>query len=418
MAASAAGPGLRLWLVRRLRRGKEIAGRLHERRGIEPVAGVRPAGRLMWMHAASVGESNAVLPVLEHLARGGLKVVLTTGTEGSARLLARRLPELGLTGTVVHRMAPLDVPRWIERFLANWRPDAAVFVESELWPNMLAALSRRATPVALINARLSEGSARGWSRAPGLAAEMFGSFSVLWARSAEDGNRIERLGGRVDAIGDLKAAAASPPCDEDELDRVLSALQDRPRWLAASTHPGEEEIVAAAHALLLPAWPDLLTIVAPRHPGRGEAIASGFDGAPRRVLGETPAQTDPFWVCDTLGDMGLLYRLVPAVFVGRSLDASAAGGQNPLEAARLGRVVATGPWTENFTEAVRALSAASALTVVADAAELAAWVDRCLSDPEAAASAGARGRAVASVASDLVERTADMLAALAGAASL
>ena len=413
-----AGPALRLWLLHRLRQGKEVEGRLHERRGVEPARNARPPGPLLWMHAASVGESNAVLPVLERLiGEHGVRILLTTGTVGSATLLARRLPELGLAAAVIHRMAPLDVPGWIEQFLRTWRPDAAVFVEGELWPNMLAILRRRATPTALINARLSERSARRWARMPGLIGEMLGSFAVIWARSDEDAARVERLGGRIDAVGDLKAAAVSPAVEWGELEGLLAAIRHRPRWLAASTHPGEEEIVAAAHAILLPSWPALLTVIAPRHPGRGEAIASALGGAPRRALGKIPSEADRFWVCDTLGDMGLLYRLVPAVFVGRSLDPSASGGQNPFEAARLGRAVATGPWTENFNQPVQALRSASALTVVTDALELAEWINFCLAQPAAATAAGERARAVASVETDLVERTARMIAALVGARS-
>ena len=416
IAATLAGPPMRLWLLHRLRRGKEIPSRMCERRGIECEPGARPPGKLLWMHAASVGESNAVLPVLQQIARNGcLHILLTTGTEGSANLLARRLPELGLTAAVTHRMAPLDVPSWIERFLRVWQPDAAVFVESELWPNMLAALRRRGTPTGLINARLSERSARSWSRAPRFFAEILGGFATIRARSDEDAARIAALGGRIDAVGDLKAAAGAAPFDHDELDAVLATVGHRPRWLAASTHPGEEEIVAAAHAVLEPTHPGLLTIIAPRHPQRGEAVAALLGSAPRRALGDTPSGTDRFWVCDTLGDMELLYRLVPAVFIGRSLSEVAVGGQNPLEAARLGRAIATGPRTENFKEIVAALRAATALTVVVDAPELAAWVGSCLDDPAAAAAVGARAQALTSVGTDLIEDTTRVLLALAGA---
>ncbi len=412
-AAALSEPALRLMLIRRRRAGKEIAGRLHERRGIERES--RPPGRLLWVHAASVGETNAVLPVLGLLASAGtLSILLTTATASAARLLERRLPALGLSGSVRHRMAPLDVPRWIECFLDAWRPDAAVFVESELWPNVLAALRRRGTQAALINARLSEPSARAWRRVPGLAAEMLGAFGTVWARSEEDARRLARLGRPVDAIGDLKAAVAPPDADAAELQRLAARLDGRPRWLAASTHPGEEEIVAAADALLRAAHPGLLTIVAPRHPERGAAIAALLGAAPRRSSGEGPTEAD-FWIADTLGEMGLLYRLAPIVLIGRSLGRTASGGQNPLEAARLGCALAIGPHHGNFAASVATLRRADALAIVADAGQIAAWVARLIDDPDEAGGAGARAEAASIRADGLLERTASMLAALAEA---
>ena len=401
-------PAVRLLLDRRRRAGKEIPERIAERRGF---GGARPPGRLLWVHAASVGESNAVLPVLSLLARQREppSVLLTTGTASSARLLQHRLPELGLAGLVRHRMVPLDVPRWVERFLHTWRPDAAAFVESELWPNMLAALRQRRVPAALINARLSDRSARRWSHLPGLASEMLGGFVTIWARSEADARHLARLGRPADAIGDLKGAAAAPGCDPNELAALQAELGDRPLWLAASTHPGEEELVAEAHALLCRQHDRLLTIVAPRHPERGAAIAHVLGGAPKRSVGQPPPKEAGFWVCDTLGELGLLYRLAPVVLLGRSFADTAAGGQNPIEPARLGCAIITGPLTGNFAAAFASLHAADALTVVHDAPSLAAAVGRLLHDP---AGAGERARQIASLPSDLLERTARMLAGL------
>jgi 3-deoxy-D-manno-octulosonic-acid transferase len=412
LAATLAEPGIRLLLARRLRAGKEIATRLDERRGIEREP--RPKGRLLWIHAASVGEVNAVLPVIA-LMNGrhhGISILLTTATASSARLLAWRLPELGLQDLVRHRMMTLDVPRWIARFLDQWRPDAAVFVESELWPNTIGALRRRHIPAALINARMSDRSERGWRRLPVFAREILSSFETIWARSPEDAARLARLGRPVDAIGDLKDAADAPACDESERARLEALLGGRLRWLAASTHPGEDEVVAAAHERLSIRHPGLLTIVAPRHPERGEVAARILGAAPRRSRGEPPPAGTGAWVCDTIGEMGLLYRLAPCVFIGRSLHSGAAGGQNPLEAARLGCVLATGPHTANFNEAVARLRKAGALTIVADAEELADWVDRQLVDPRAARAAGEAARSASTNGSDLQQRTASMLASL------
>lgn len=409
-AATLAAPALRVMLRRRAARGKEVAARLPERRGID--ATPRPPGRLLWLHAASVGEAVSVLPVLSALAEHAAAphVLLTTGTVTSAALLARRLPELGL-GRVLHRFAPLDVPAWAARFLDHWRPDAAAFVESELWPNQLAALRARGVPLMLLNARISDRSLRGWLRAPRFAREVLGAFDRVQARSEEDAARLRRLGARrVEAPGDLKFAAESLPADEAELARLRALVGARPLWLAASTHPGEEEAAAAVHRLLAPAHPGLLTIIAPRHPERGASIAAEL-GAPRRGAGQPPPPGG-LWVADTLGELGLLYRLCGIAFIGNSLTGR--GGQNPLEPARLGCAVAVGPHTANFNDAVAALEAAGALQRVADAPALAAWVGTLLADPARRAPMAEAGRQVATANADLPVRTAQGLLELMG----
>lgn len=408
-AATVAAPGLRLMLRRRAARGKEVVARLPERRGIE--AAPRPPGRLLWLHAASVGETVSVLPVLGALAARApdLQVVFTTGTVTAAALLRRRLPELGLR-RVLHRFVPLDVPAWAARFLDHWRPDAAAFVESELWPNLVAACRARGVPMMLVNARLSPRSFASWRRAPGLARRVLGAFGRVWAVSEADAQRLRALGGRgVEVPGDLKFAAPPLPVDEAELARLRAALAGRPAWLAASTHPGEEAAAAAVHRALAPAHPGLLTVVAPRHPERGAEVAAVLGGAPRRGTGQGPGQGGA-WVADTVGELGLLYRLAPVVFVGKSLVGG--GGQNPLEPARLGCAVACGPHMENFAAAAAVLEGAGALHRVRDASELAAWVDAMLRDPAARAATGEAARAASGRYADLPDRTAQALLGL------
>jgi 3-deoxy-D-manno-octulosonic-acid transferase len=411
-AATVAAPVLRVMLRRRLRRGKELAGRLAERRGID--ATPRPAGRLLWLHAASVGETVSVLPVLAALSARApeLTVLLTTGTVTSARLLARRL-EAGLEERVLHRFVPLDVPAWVARFLDHWRPDAAAFVESELWPNLLFASRRRGIPMLLLNARMSARSLAGWRQVPGLARAVLGCFTHVQARSPADAARLEALGAAsVSAPGDLKFAAPKLPANPAELERLRAMLAGRPVWLAASTHPGEEALVFAAHRALAPAHPGLLTILVPRHPERGAAIAAAAGDIPlhRRSLGAAPPDQG-VWLADTLGELGLWCRLAGIVFVGRSLLAPG-GGQNPLEPARLGCAVAVGPHIGNFLDAAQVLEAAGALTRVADAPALTAWVAALLADPARRAAAGAAGIAAAARWADLPERTAQALLAL------
>ncbi len=391
-ATTLAAPAIGVMLRGRARRGKEVPARLAERRGID--AAPRPEGPLLWLHAASVGESMSVLPVLASLARRApdATVLLTTGTVTAAELLARRLPELGLAERVLHRFAPLDVPRWAARFLDHWRPDAAAFVESELWPNLLAACRRRGVPTMLVNARMSPRSFGHWRRAGGMARQVLGCLDVVQAQSAADARRLEALGaGRVTMPGNLKFAAPALPADEAELVRLRAMLTGRPLWLAASTHKGEEALAIAAHRQLASAHPGLLTIVVPRHPERGAAVAAQAADiqAARRSLGGAPPEQG-LWVADTLGELGLWYRLCGIVLVGRSLIAPG-GGQNPLEPARLGCAVAVGPFMGNFADAVRALEQAGALARVADAAAIARFVSGLLADPFRRAVLGAAG---------------------------
>ena len=412
-----AAPALRLWLARRARRGKEIPARLDERRGIDPTP--RPPGTLVWLHAASVGETISILPVLSALVAraAGVEILLTTGTVTAARLLAERLPALGLHNHVRHRFLPLDIPIWVARFLDHWKPDVAGFVESELWPNMLAGCRRRRIPLVLINARLSARSFVRWRQVPWFVAPMLDAVHAVQAQSEVDANRFRALGvARVTAPGNLKFSAPELPVDAAELARLRGLLADRPAWVAASTHPGEDEQIFAVHQSLMGQFPDLLTILAPRHPERGAAIAaaarkSGLS-VTCRSTGAAPPPSAGVWIADTLGELGLLYRLAPVAFVGRSLIAPG-GGQNPLEPARLGCAVAIGPHAGNFADIVAALEAAGALARVADIAALTAWVGDMLATPDRRAAMGAAGQAACARHENLPAQVAESLFQLA-----
>ncbi len=400
-AATIGAPALRIMLRFRQSRGKELPGRLAERRGID--ATPRPPGRLIWLHAASVGETMSILPVLPLLMDAVATILLTTGTVTAARLLAQRL-DPGLAARVVHRFVPLDVPAWVGRFLDHWRPDIAGFVESELWPNLLAACRRRAIPTALINARLSERSFARWQRVPRLAAQLLGGFASVQPRSKADAARLRALGcRRLAEPGDLKLAAAALPADEAELARLRALLRQRPVWLAASTHPGEEALILEVHRLLMRAHPGLLTIIAPRHPERGTSIkADGY-----RSRGDGPP-VEGVWVADTLGELGLLYRLSGLAFIGRSL-LPPGGGQNPLEPARLGCAIAVGPYTSNFADHVAMLRDAGGLVMVQDVPQLALWADELLRDLPRRRAAGQAALGAVERHSDLPHRTAHAL---------
>jgi 3-deoxy-D-manno-octulosonic-acid transferase len=412
-AATAAAPLLRPYLRRRAARGKEIAARLPERRG---EGARRPPGRLLWLHAASVGETLSLLPLLEALAERApdLFVLVTTGTVTSAALLDQRLPP-ALASRVEHRFAPLDVPRWVDRFLSGWRPDAGALVESELWPNLVRAARRRGVPLALVNARLSERSARRWRRwAPGLARELLSAVSPVLAQTPADAARLGALGAPLAlCLGNLKDAAAPLPADPAELARLRAAVAGRPVFLAASTHLGEEAIVLDAHRRLAASrFPDLLTIIAPRHPHRGPAVASQATGlaVARRGAGEAPGPGTAVYVADTMGELGLFYRLAGVCLVGGSLVPH--GGQNPLEPARLGCPVLLGPHTANFAEAVaRLLAAGGALRVEGNdpAAALADLAGSVLSNSDRARAMAEAAAATVAAAEGLPGRIADAL---------
>jgi 3-deoxy-D-manno-octulosonic-acid transferase len=404
-AATIAAPALRFMLSRRAAAGREIPARIQERYGIDTTP--RPAGKLLWLHAASVGEAVSVLPVLTALP-DTVTTLFTTGTVTSARLLAQRLPELGLQSSVLHRFVPLDVPSWAARFLDHWRPDAAAFLESELWPNLLAACRTRNIPTVLLNARMSVRSATNWCNLPGFARELLTGFTWIEAQSEPDGQRLRSLGAAdVTAPGNLKFAA--PPLDADatELARLQPLLAAHPRWLAASTHPGDEELVASIHARLAQTHPGLITALVPRHPERGAAIKAAIGGS-LRSTGADPAPG--IWIADTLGELGLWYRLFPTVFMAKSFPPG--GGQNPLEPARLACAIATGPATQNFAQPVTTLREAGGLTEVADADALTNWLDAMLRSPTAQAAAGTAAQAAANDHAELPARTAARLAAL------
>ena len=395
-AGRVATPWLRGHLGRRARRGKEERGRRPERFG--RASAPRPGGPLVWVHAASVGETHAVLALAEHLVERGVGVVFTTGTVTSAAIVAERL-----AGRVTHQYAPLDIGPGVRRFLDHWSPDLVVIAESEIWPVTLLALSDRRVPCVLVNARMSEASHRRWKRLGarfGVAEALFARFAHVAARGAEDAGRFEELGATpVTVTGDLKTETLPPRVAPALKNRYRAMLGDRPAWVAVSTHPGEEEAAARVHLALRRHQPDLLTIVVPRHPERGEGVARklasmGLSVA-RRSLDEEVAGATDVLVGDTIGEMGLYLRLARIAFVGRSMGGlgAATGGQNPLEPAMLGLPVLHGPNVDNFRDAYAALDAGGGATAVADEAALTAAVRAALADPEAAIEAGRKAEA-------------------------
>ncbi|NKB43422.1 MAG: 3-deoxy-D-manno-octulosonic acid transferase [Alphaproteobacteria bacterium] len=338
---------LRVMLRVRAWQGKEEPLRLAERRGI--TASSRPQGKLVWCHAASVGEAIALLPVASHLLKNpSMNVLITTGTVTSARVLAERLPD-----RTIHQFAPWDRNAWVTRFLDLWQPDLALRMESELWPNTLLALRRRGIPSAIVNGRLSEETARGWLRFPATARRVMACLDLVLAQSDEYAARFQALGSkRIEVAGNIKLAAEPLPVDSKSEANLLQMIGSRPVWLAASTHPGEEDIAFASHKHLSDKTPNILTVIAPRHPDRGAEIADsaaeqGLSVA-RRSTDEPIDHSTSIYVADTLGELGTLFSIAPIVFMGKSLVVR--GGQNPIEPCHFDCAILFGPHMENFQD--------------------------------------------------------------------
>ncbi len=403
----AARPAAGLILRLRERRGKEDPDRKSERLGIPGLA--RPSGHVVWVHAASVGEANSVLPLVAALAerRPGITVLLTTGTVTSARSVARQLP----AGTI-HQYVPLDAPQLVARFLSHWQPSLAVFTEQEIWPNLIMETRARGIPLALVNARMSENSFARWQKRPALAKALFSSFSIVLAQSEAFAGRFAALGAEAArTAGNLKIDAPAPPVNSVEMAKLEAALGGRPRFVAASTHPGEEIIIAAAHRLLAARTPGFVTIIAPRHPERGPGLADtlksqGFAVA-LRSQGEWPSTGTDIYIADTIGELGTFYAATPVAFIGGSLIAR--GGQNPIEAVRHNAAVLTGPHWTNFVEAYEALLARGGAAEVQSAEDIAARVAGLLADAAALETMRLEAQAALAELGGALERTLQAL---------
>ena len=372
-----AAPLLPFWLRARAAKGKEDMSRLNERFGDASLP--RPEGPLLWVHAASVGQSQTVLPLLERMLAMSpdLTILITTGTVTSATLLARKpVPRL------LHQYVPLDTPAVVARFLAHWQPDLAFWMESEFWPNLLLQ-TQAYCPVILLNGRISVRSARNWQRFPSASRAMMQAFSLILASSEDDAARLRQIGGeRVITTGNMKFSSPALGYDAAALEQMRLETAGRIVWLAASTHPGEERQIAEVHQALAARHPGLLTILVPRHPMRGTSIANELDEmglrVARRSLQEPIAAATHIYLADTMGELGLFYRLSPLAFIGGSLVPH--GGQNPFEAARLGACVLYGPHMHNFVDFCTVLEHAEAVERVDSAASLATAVDALLRD--------------------------------------
>ena len=374
-------PFLILWLHYRVRQGKEDVARLSERFGKVTMNPVK--GKLVWLHAASVGEANSIRPLIERLCETHpeLQLVVTTGTVSSAKLMMKRLPE-----RAVHLYAPVDSLLAVRRFLRRVKPDMAIWVESEFWLNLLRQTHAKKIPMVLINARMSQRSYDRWKKTAAFLRYLLDVFEAIYAGSALDLQRLHALEvPRVEHVGNLKYDAKPLPYDAKDMSALMEKIGDRRIFLASSTHPGEEEIIADAHRLIRETYPELLTIIVPRHPHRGDAICDMLRGKKLTVAQRSKQQIlipeSDVYVADTLGELGMFYRLTGVVFMGGTLVER--GGHNPIEPAQLDCAVIAGPHMQNFAVICREMQAADALKRVTDAQTLATAVEHFLRDHDA-----------------------------------
>ncbi|MBC93160.1 MAG: 3-deoxy-D-manno-octulosonic acid transferase [Rhodospirillaceae bacterium] len=380
LITSAGLPIIELLLRWRIIMGKEEAVRIEERRGVASL--YRPRGPLIWIHAASLGEAQSVLIFIERLIheRPSLNILVTTGTVTSASLMKERLPKQAF-----HQFVPVDRLTWVRRFLNYWKPDLAIWVESELWPNLLLETSSRKIKMVLLNGRISASSYNMWNKFSKLAHRLLSTFTIVLTQDDVSAERFRTLGAKNIIIsGNLKTSASPLPANASSLLEIQDLTGDRPLWLAASTHASEEIIIGQAHNIIRRKIPNLLTIIAPRHPQRSKQITKSLkeEGLviARRDLAEKITDNTDIYLVDRTGELGLFYRITKIAFIGGSLIKH--GGQNLHEAALLRCVVIHGPHMNNFQQIADSLSSAGASLVVNSTEKLAASVEALLTNPK------------------------------------
>lgn len=399
-------PAYHLLQWSRLRKGKDDPARKGERFGI--ASRPRPQGPLIWVHAASVGETNSILPLIRRLTAEGRQVLLTTVTRTAADIAEKQLPQ-----RAIHQYACFDHPGFWRKFLTHWQPDLALTVESEIWPACFEALKEIDCPLCLINARMSDGSFRNWSRLGKAAHHVFGNISLVLAQSEADGERLKTLGCKeVELPGNLKFDAIPAAPDQTAVDELKAAIGSRPFWLAALTHPGEDEVVLAAHKVLRETHPDLLLMLVPRHPVRVTDVAQlceadGYAVA-RRSAEHVPAATTDVFIGDTLGEMNLYYAVSDTVFLAGSF--AMVGGHNPVEPASFDCAIVSGPNVANARSVYKTLWEGEAIERVSDADELAPAIAKLLDDAELRAHYASRAKAFIEQGRGALEKTLEHLA--------
>ena len=371
---------IKRYINKRLAKGKEDAKRFNERIGRPNME--RPEGKLIWLHGASVGESISMLPLIQKIldTYPDAHVMVTTGTVTSADVMNKRLPERAF-----HQFIPIDNPFFTTRFVKHWQPDVALWFESELWPAMLSSIKRKNIPLILINGRISNKSFKRWQQFDFICKELLSCFSLCLGQSEEDAYRLQVLGAtNTMCLGNLKYAGLPLPIDEEKKNDILSQIGNRTFWLASSTHNDEEIRIAKVHKRLKQKFPNLLTIIAPRHPHRGEEIKSEIEKielkASLRSENEKITPKTDIYIANTIGEMGIWYDISQIVFIGGSLIPH--GGQNFIEPSRVRDAVIVGPHMHNFTDAMNRAKKADAVIQVTDTEELGEMIEQLIENKE------------------------------------
>ncbi len=399
------------WLLDwRMKKGKEDAARLQERMGKTGVP--RPEGTLVWLHAASVGEAQSALILIDAVLKEDekLHMLVTTGTLTSAQFLAPKLPS-----RVIHQFYPLDHPAWVAQFLDHWKPNAALWMESELWPNMLMALQERKIPAALVNARLSGKSYQKWRLFGKIAKTLLDTFSLILAQTQRDQAYFEDLGAQnVTVTDNLKYSANPLPVSEEDLKKLSAALLGRPVWLYASTHEGEEYIACRIHQILRNKIPDLLTIIVPRHPDRRDDIIKTIEShrlsyTVRGAALALPGSEDNVYLADTIGELGLFYRIAPVACIGRSFSRDGGGGHNPIEAVQLRCGVLHGPHVQFQQDIYNEMDREGAALRLSDEAHFRQTLQKLMTEEEALTELQEKGAAYAAGKTAVIDRVMEKL---------
>ena len=368
------------YINKRLKMGKEDTSRHNERLGKPLLA--RPEGKLIWLHGASVGESLSMLPLIHKLLKENptYNIMVTTGTITSAELMGKRLPERAF-----HQYIPIDNPVFVKNFIKHWKPDIALWFESEFWPAMLGEIKKNKIPLILVNGRISDKTFDRWRMFKFVSKELLSCFTLCLGQSDEDARRLKIIGApNAQCLGNIKYAGFNPPVDANKRAEILSQIGERTTWAVISTHHDEEAQIGKKIHEIKQQIPDLLTIIAPRHPQRGKDIqqqlnALGLNTALRTKQEKITPKTDVY-IADTIGEVGIWYNLAPVIFIGGSLVPH--GGQNFIEPCRFHDAVIVGPFMHNFTDAMNRAKKADAIIQIKNTEQLATEVIKLLQNKE------------------------------------
>ncbi|WP_322889829.1 MULTISPECIES: 3-deoxy-D-manno-octulosonic acid transferase [unclassified Yoonia] len=385
-------------LARRRKRGKEHETRWVEKQGRGLAA--RPDGRLIWINAVGLGEILSLRGLIARMAAAApdLHFLVTSTTAASARVFTAQMPP-----STIHQFLPLDAPAYRRRFLDHVRPDLCIWAEQDLWPGLVFEADTRGIPQAMVAARMNAASFARHGKAAGLYRDLYARMALVTAQDDESAAHLSALGAAARVSGSLKPAAPALDCDPSALRELQAATGTRFVWALAPSHAADEAAALAAHQALRMQMPDALLIIAPRHPDRRDAISAACPAPPPcKSQGALPGKDDPVWLCDTLGDLGLVYRVASAVLIGGTFDTTE--GHNPWEAAQLDCAVLHGPRVGNFTADFAALDTAGGAVAVQDAAAIANALRDHLAAVAAKAKATAQdaGRATDELARDLL----------------